>query len=109
VQTIKEVPYVVNGDTITIEVPIDCPDQSVFTSENGKLKQTIKILNGRLSSILNIKPDTILIPVVETKIITKEIKVPQPVKFVPKFFKITAWFSLVVILLAGFYLYTKIK
>ena len=41
---------------------MDCPDQDVVTIENSKLKQQIRILNGRLISMTEVKPDTASIP-----------------------------------------------
>jgi len=85
-EIVKEVPVYLPGDTINFEVPIDCPDQNVYY-ENTKLRQDIRILNRRLSSKTTIKPDTVKIYVKDTKTVIKEVKVPQPVKYIPKRFK----------------------
>lgn len=91
IETIKEVSIPIPGDSIYIDVPIDCPDQDVVTAETKRLKQTIRILNGKLQSITNIPSDTIFVPVKEVETVVKEVTVPKPVKYVPKFWKITGW------------------
>ena len=77
------------GDTLTLEVPIDCPD-ATYEAENGKLKQTITILNRRLSSVVTLRPDTVRVYTTKTVTVTKEVKVPDPVRYVPKYVKILA-------------------
>lgn len=91
IETVKEVPYYLPGDTINISVPINCPDQDLVFVENSKLRQDIRILKGKLISNTQIKPDTIKILVIETKTVVKEVKVPAPVKYIPKIVKIFAW------------------
>ena len=86
IETIKETPVYLPGDTLKVDVPIDCPDQDIVSVENSKLKQLIRILNGRLVSNTEIKGDTVYIHTKETKTITKEVKVPQPIKVIPKFY-----------------------
>jgi len=87
IETIKEVPVVIPGDTVNVEVPVNCPDQDLVNVETAKLKQTIKILNGKLVSNTNIKPDTVFVHTKETKTVTKEVKVSVPEKYVPKIYK----------------------
>lgn len=87
IETVKEIPVIIAGDTVNIEVPIDCPDQELIYMENTRLRQTVRILNGKLISNSNIKTDTVYVKVVETKIVVKEVKVPQPVKYVPRIYK----------------------
>ena len=70
-ETVKEVPVYLPGDSIEIWVPIDCPDQDVAFVENNRLKQQIIILNGRLKSNTVVKPDTVFVPVIETKTVIK--------------------------------------
>ena len=109
---IREVPVLVKGDTTYIDVPIDCPDQDVALIENGKLKQQIKILNGRLTSVITNKPDTVIIHVkdTETTIISdKDKETVKPEKFIPKFYKITFWGFWGFVLLLLLYLYRKIR
>jgi|SRR3972149_6114276 len=91
VETIKDVPVYLSGDTVKIETPINCPDQDLVKYENTRLKQQISILNGKLVSNTQIKPDTIIVKVPEVKITVKEVKVPQPIKFIPKLYSIALW------------------
>lgn len=109
IEKIVKVPVPVKGDSILIEVPIDCPDQEVIISETGKLKQIISILNGKLKSQTNIKADTVYIPVKEITTVVKEVKVPTPVKFIPKFYKILLFFNIALVVLIGLYLYLRRK
>lgn len=88
IETIKEVPIIIPGDTVNIEVPVrDCPDQELIYMENTRLRQTVRILNGKLISNSNIKADTVYVNVVETKTVIKEVKVPEPVRYIPKIYK----------------------
>lgn len=107
IETVKEVPVYLEGDSILIDVPVDCPDQELAEVETGKLKQTISILKGRLLSRTDVKPDTVYIDVVEVKETIREVKVPQPVKFTPKWIKILAWFGFGSGLLFIFILYRQ--
>jgi len=109
VEKLKEVPIYLKGDTVKIDVPVNCPDQDIVSIENGKLKQQIQILNGKLVSNTQIKPDTIKIPVVETNTVVKEVKVPEPVKVVPKFYKYCTFGFIGIILIAGIYFFLKWK
>jgi hypothetical protein len=106
IETIKEVPVIIPGDTVNVEVPINCPDQDLVDIETAKLKQTIKILNGKLVSSTNIKPDTVFVHTKETKTVTKEVKVSVPEKYVPKIVKVFAWVGgiCLVLLIAWFVL-----
>ena len=104
-----KVPVYIQGDSILIEVPINCPDQDLIISETGKLKQIISILNGKLSSKTNIKPDTLFIFKTDTITKIKEIKVPQPVKFVPSFWKITGWIGIITVLLTLLFIGFKLR
>lgn len=109
---IREVPVLIKGDTTYIDVPIDCPDQDVSIIENSKLKQQIKILNGRLTSVITNKQDTVYIPVkdTETTIISdKDKETIKPEKFIPKLYKTTFWGFWLYTLLFLLFLYIKIK
>ena len=110
--SIRIVKVPIKGDTIKVDVIVDCPDQDVVTIENSKLKQQIRILNGRLISMTEVKPDTASIPVkdTETTIISdKDKDTTKPVKFIPKFYKITFWGFWGFVLLLLLYLYRKIR
>lgn len=87
IEKLKEVPVYMPGDTVNIEVPINCPDQDVVFMENSKLRTEIRILNGKLRSQLTIKPDTIRISVPEIHEKIVEVKVPEPVKYIPDIYR----------------------
>jgi hypothetical protein len=108
VETVKKVPVYIKGDSILIEVPIDCPDQEVIISETGKLRQIISILNGKLSAKTNVKPDTIYVDRIETKLVIKRIEVPTPVKFTPKWIIVLAWIGVAGIGLLAFWFWRKL-
>lgn len=109
IETIKEVPYYIEGDSILIEVPSDCDDIDPIIVENSRLRQVISILNGKLTSKTDIKPDTVIIPVKEIKEVIKEVKVSDPVKFVPKIYKIFTWIGVSSIISLLLFLFIKIQ
>ena len=99
IETLKEVKIVTPGDTVNVEVPvIDCPDQELYLMENSKLKQQVSILNGKLISNTQIKPDTVTKYVTDTVIQYKEVKIPQVIKETPRFWKITGWIGIAFVL-----------
>jgi hypothetical protein len=103
IERLKEIPVYIPGDTINVIAPVKCPDQDIVSFENSKLKQEIKILNGKLVSNTTIKPDTVIKLVPEIHTTVTEIKVPQPVKFVPQLYKIALWLWIgVVVAIAGY-------
>lgn len=97
IEKIKEVKVPIAGDTVSLIVPIKCPDQDIASIENSRLKQVIRILNGKLSSITEIKPDTIIVNTTEIKTVVKEVSNPE--KFIPKPVQVLAWFGASCILL----------
>jgi len=99
IEKITLVPIYIEGDTFDVNVPIRCPDQEVMFVENSKLKQTIRILNGKLLSSTEIKPDTVRIPVKEILITEKRVEVPMPVKYVPQIYKISLYVCITLIVL----------
>ena len=107
-ETVKEVPVYLPGDSIEIWVPIDCPDQDVAFVENNRLKQQITILNGRLKSNTVVKPDTVFVPVIETKTVIKEVKVPEPIKYIPKIYKQALLICIIIFALAFIFLGFKL-
>jgi hypothetical protein len=113
IETVKEIPVILPGDTVNIEVPINCPDVDLVNIETSKLIQQIKILKGKLISNTTIKPDTVYVPVIETKTVIKEVKVPEPVKFIPKIYKQALSICIVIFALAfafmGYKLYSFFK
>jgi len=109
VEKLKEIPIYLKGDTVKIDVPVNCPDQDIVSIENGKLKQQIKILNGKLVSKTEIKPDTVIVNTVETITKTVEVKVPEPIKVVPKFYKYCTFGFIGIVLIAAIYFFLKWK
>lgn len=109
IETVKEVPYYLPGDTINVSVPINCPDQDLVFVENSKLRQDIRILKGKLVSNTTIKPDTIKIPVIETETVVKEVKVPEVIKVIPKFYKYCTFGSIGIVLIVIVYFFLKWK
>ena len=84
IETVKETIIPLPGDTVSINVPVRCPDQDIVLVENNRLKQSIRILNGKLLSITEIKPDTIKVTTIQTKEVIKEVS--MPLKYTPKFY-----------------------
>jgi len=109
IETFTEVPIFLDGDSILVNVPVNCPDQDVALVENGKLKQVITILKGRLYSSTQIKPDTVYVPVKKIETVVKEVKIPQPVKYIPKFYSTLLLVNIGMVILLIAYLYLKIK
>ena len=91
IETLVPVPYYIPGDTAEINVPINCPDQNVVNFENEKLKQDIKILNGRLISRTIIQPVKVILQVKNTYTGIREVKIPEPVKYIPKKYQDAMW------------------
>lgn len=87
IETIKEIPVYLPGDSIKVNVPVRCPDQNIAIIETDRLKQEIKILNGKLISNTHIKKDTIFVPVKEIEMKVNTVIVTKPVKFIPKIYK----------------------
>ena len=85
IETVKEIPVLIPGDTVKIDVPVNCPDQELVNIETAKLKQVIQILNGKLQSNTLIKPDTVIVTVTNTETVIKE--VPHPIEVIPERFK----------------------
>lgn len=96
IETIKEVPVLLPGDTINIEVPIACPDQDLIKVENSKLKQEISIIKGKLISNTTIKEDTVFVKVTETVEKIREVKVPEPVKYIPEIYRNALWMCIII-------------
>ena len=88
VETLREIPILIPGDSVLVEVPIDCPDQNLAVFENARLRQLIRIKDRKLQSFTNIKPDTVIVTVTDTKTVIKEVIVTKPVEFIPKRFKV---------------------
>ena len=90
IERVKEVCVTVPGDTVNLIVPVKCPDQDVAVMENSKLKQVIRILNGKLSSVTEIKPDTVKVSVIQTKEVIKEVS--KPIKYIPTLYRFSLYF-----------------
>jgi len=109
IETVKEIPVYLPGDSILVDVPVNCPDQDIANVETGKLKQEISILKGRLVSHTIIKPDTVFIHTTNTVTKTQTIKVPEKIKVVPKFFKFCTLAFIFIVLFFIAYLGFKYK
>ena len=108
IEKLKEVPIYVPGDTVNLEVPIKCPDQDIVSMENSKLRQVIKILNGKLFSSTEIKPDTVKILVPEIHTSVTEVKIPAPVRYTPKIYLIAFWMDIGILIAVALYIAYKI-
>lgn len=108
IRDLDTIKIVLPGDSIKIETKVPCDDFEL-TTENGRLKQTIKVINGKLQQILNIKPDTVYRYTTNTITKTNIVKVPEKIKYVPKFVKIMAWLGGISILITVAYLALKIR
>lgn len=108
IETIKKVPVYIKGDSIFVNVPVNCPDQELIKYENAKLKQEISIIKGKLISTVIIKPDTVFVPVTEIKTVVKEVRVPEPVKYKPLIYRIAFWLWIGVIIATAGYFALKI-
>lgn len=109
IEKVKEVPIFIPGDTVNVEVPINCPDQDIVLIENNKLKQEISIIKGKLISNTTVKPDTIVVPMIQTIEKIKEVKVPEPVKYIPKIYKDSLWICIIIFAGAFIWLGWKVK
>ena len=100
IETIKEVPVIIPGDSITNQVPVyNCPDQEILTQENDWLQQSLKIVNGKLIQALNRKPIEKLIPVKEIEIKVEKQYIPVPEKYIPKWMKYITGSAILIIAL----------
>jgi hypothetical protein len=109
IEKLKEVPIYVPGDTVNVEVPADCPDQELVTIENEKLKYELVIEKGKVKTKYVIKPDTVKVYVPEIHEKIKEVKVPEKIKYVPKFTKIMSKIGIASILLLAVLLGLKMR
>jgi len=108
IETLDTVKITIPGDSMLIEVEVPCDDFELKT-QNSKLLNDLKVVNGRLQQLIRIKPDTIYS--FKTNTVTKTVYVPKKeIEYrVPKFYKVTAWFSGIVILILGLYFYLRRK
>jgi hypothetical protein len=108
IEKIKEVPYYIKGDSILIDAPTNCDDIEPIVFENSRLKQVISILNGKLTSKTDIKPDTVIIPVKEIKEVVKTVKVPKPEKYT-KLIRVLACFGASSIIALLIFVFIKLR
>src|SRR5512133_3887273 len=97
IETVTMKPVPIPSQSLKAEALINCncPDGNLIKVENEKLKQEVFLLNGKIISNTEVKPDTVYVPQIETKTEIHKVKVPQPVKFVPKFYRYTLYISIV--------------
>ena len=109
IETLQKIPIYLPGDTVLIDIPIDCPDQDVGVIETDRLKQVITILNKRLHSLTTIKADTVIRYVTKTETIVKEVTKPVQVRYVPRWIKILAWAGGIAIIVLSLLFGLKIR
>ena len=108
IEKLDTVKIVLPGDSVKIVTKVPC-DNFELIQENGKLTQSLKVVNGILSSWIKVKPDTVTRFVTNTITKTEVVKVPEKIKFIPKFWKITGWIGMGSILLLIAFLLLKFK
>lgn len=107
IQQLDTVKIILPGDSLIVETKVPCDNFELIT-ENGKLTSALKVVNGILSQRINIKPDTVTKFVTNTITKTSIVKVPEKIKFVPKFWKAMGWTGIASILLVIGYFGLKI-
>jgi intein/homing endonuclease len=108
IQQVDTLSIAIPGDTVKVISKVPCDDFELIT-ENGRLLQELKVVNGILQSKITIKPDTIFRFVTNTITKVKEIKVPERIKYVPKFYKIMSLIGGGMILSLLVWVWFKIK
>lgn len=108
IEKVKEIPVYIPGDSIEIEIPIDCPDQDLAVVETGRLKQIISILNKKLTSTTTIKPDTVIVTVTEIKEKIVIEKKPVEIRYVPRWVKFLSWAGGIAIIILALLIGLKI-
>lgn len=108
IEKLDTVKIVLPGDSIKITTQVPCEDFEII-QENGRLKQSLKVVNGKLIQLLNIKPDTVNI--FTTNTITKIKEVPTPVitNNVPKFWRVFGITGIVLTSLLIMWTYLRFK
>ena len=109
IEKVKEVPVYVPGDTINIEIPADCADQELIVLENETLKYELYIEKGKIKTKYVVKADTVKVYVPEIHEKIKEVKVPEKIKYVPKFTKIMSKTGIILTLLLIVYIGFKMR
>jgi hypothetical protein len=109
IETIDTFKVSIPGDTIINQIPINCPDQDILIMENGKLSQSLKIVNGLLKQKLIIKPDTVTL--YTTKIVekVKEVTIPKITNITPRFWIISGCIGIISVILIIVYLGFKMR
>ena len=108
IETLDTVKIILPGDSVKIVTKVPC-DNFELIQENGKLTQSLKVVNGILSSWIKVKPDTVTIFKTNTITKTNVVKVPEKVKFIPKFVKVMAWIGGILSLLLIVWTYLRFK
>jgi hypothetical protein len=108
VQKLDTVKLILPGDSVKIVTQVPC-DNFELIQENGKLTQSLKVVNGILTQRLKMKPDTIYRFTTNTVTKIKEVTKPVEVKFIPKLVKILAWIGGGFILAVIFWLGLRLK
>ena len=108
IETLDTVKIILPGDSVKIVTKVPCDNFELIT-ENGKLTQSLKVVNGILSSWIKIKPDTIIQFKTNTITKTEIVKVPEKIKFIPKFWKFTGWTGIGFIIAFLVWLFMKLR
>ncbi len=108
IQELDTVKIAIPGDSVITTIKVPC-DNFELIQENGKLLQSLKVVNGILKQRLIIKPDTVTKFVTNTITKTNIVKVPEKIKYVPKFWKVAGWTGIISILIVMGYFGFKIK
>lgn len=108
IQKLDTIKLVIPGDSVKIVTKVPCDDFELIT-ENGKLTSALRVVNGILSQRINIKPDTIYKYKTNTVTVTREVKVPEKVKYVPKFTLFMSRLGILLSILIVAYLGFKIR
>lgn len=108
IQTSEPFPVEIETDTMYIETKVPCNDFEL-KSENRKLLNELKVVNGILKQKVVLKPDTVIVYVPKIVEKVKEVTKPVQVKFVPLFWRIFGWVGISTILGLIIYLGLKIK
>lgn len=109
VETIKEIPVYMPGDTVSVEIPAECKDQELVVLENEKLRYELTIEKGKIKTKYVIKPDTLKVYVPEIHEKIKEVLVPEKITYVPKFTSLTSKLGIILTLFIVAYIGFKIR
>jgi len=103
------------GDTTYIEIPALTLEDLGFEVENEDQEITAVVERGVFKLKAICKEDSLEIVVrnlkerLSVKVTTIKVPEPYPEKYIPRFYKWCMWILIVLVLLAGVYIYARIK